>query len=68
MLAEIGGHPLTPQFLSMRDKHGEPRFGLYPLDYPVPAVCLECGEPVSCASAQCCPGWTSHLWGHDSVT
>jgi hypothetical protein len=48
--AEAEGHPITPQYLSMRDKHGEPTFGLSPSDFPLTATCLECGLPVRCES------------------
>jgi hypothetical protein len=49
-LTETGGHAITPQYLSMRDKNGEPTSGLSPFDFPVTAVCLECGLPVRCES------------------
>jgi hypothetical protein len=47
-LAGTGDHPITPMYLTMRDKNGEPTSGLHPSDFPVTAVCLECGLPVRC--------------------
>ena len=49
MLAELGGgHEIIPLKGSSRQLDGSPADLTKPLDYPVEALCLECGQPVRC--------------------
>jgi hypothetical protein len=40
------GHAITPRYGTMRDRNGNPCLGLHPLEFPITAVCLECGQPI----------------------
>ena len=47
-LASLSGHHITPVIGSARQLDGTPADLTRPLDYPVEAVCLECGQPIRC--------------------
>ena len=54
-------HAITPVRGSARQLDGTPADLLNPADYPVEAICLECGQPVRCAQyfhlGTACPDW-----------
>jgi len=43
-------HAVTPETGTMRGKNGEPCYGLHPLEFPVTATRVTCGELVRCVT------------------
>ena len=41
-------HEITPRYRSIHKTTGEPVTGLDPRDYPLNAVCVECGNRITC--------------------
>ena len=54
MLATTGEHNPAPKLLSIRDKSGEPSFGLRLGDFPLTAECATCGQPITLARYYMC--------------
>jgi hypothetical protein len=53
------GHEIIPQPGSARRvRDGEPASLLDPRDYPIEALCLECGQPIRCER------WFLGGWAH----
>ena len=44
----ITGHVIVPKPGTVRTPTGKPASLLRPMDYPVVAECMECGQPVRC--------------------
>lgn len=57
-MADSNGHDITPVAGSARRLDGSPADLTRPLDYPVVAVCRECGQPVRCER------WLLAGWRH----
>ena len=51
-------HDITPVKGSVRQLDGTPADLCKPLDYPVEALCLECGRPIRCER------WFTGEWVH----
>jgi hypothetical protein len=53
-------HVAIPQSRTIRDKDGKATIGVDPEGYPLTAVCLTCGQPVTL------PHWYAADWQHDA--
>lgn len=50
MQVASSGHAITPRLHTIHTMTGVPVSGLNPLDYPLVAICLECGKRIRLAN------------------